>query len=166
MMRYLPRRRKSIRFEACSKRCGCLLLAVMLLLSVLLPGESVREVQKNQPQGTVWEKYPVQFEAENTSVIAAPMYRRADVQVTGREISGVRSAESIESRTNYKYRNLQQFRLLMWCLAAACIAAVRLYSFGTARRRRQWELIPRSRMIVAYICRADGKKNGLVSSIK
>ena len=33
-------------------------------------------------------------------------------------------------------------------------------------RGQQWELIPSGRRIVAYIRRADGKKNGLVSSIK
>ncbi|MBP3487596.1 MAG: hypothetical protein J6K53_04285 [Roseburia sp.] len=172
MTLYLQRRRKSIRFEAGSRRCGCLLLAVMLLFSVLLPCESAWDVPKSQTQETGWEMYLTEFGPQEasvaeTSVVAAPLYRRADVQVTGREISGARGVQSIEYRMSCRYRNLQQLKLFAWCLLAACIAlAVQQHSSGIARRKRQWELVPRSRMIVDYICRADGKKNRLTSSIK
>lgn len=166
-MRYLPRRRKLIRFEAGSRRYGCLLLVAMIFVSVLFPGEGLWDARQNQAQDADIRMYLAESGMQEASVSAAPVYRRADVQVTGREISGVRGAESIEYRMHYRYRNLQQLRLLAWCLIAACMAlSVLRHSFGTARRRRQWELIPRSRMIVVYICRADGKKNRLVSSIK
>lgn len=139
----------------------------MLLFSVLLPCESAWDASRSQPQETGWEKYLAEFGPQETSVAAAPLYRRADVQVIGREISGMRGAESIEYRMSCRYRNLQQLKLLAWCLIAACIAlSVQQHTSGIARRKRQWELIPRSRMIVAYIRRADGKKNGLASSIK
>ena len=62
---------------------------------------------------------------------------------------------------------VQQLRLLVWlleCGLAGLLGA--LFLLAGRERGQQWELIPSGRRIVAYIRRADGKKNGLVSSIK
>ena len=53
---------------------------------------------------------------------------------------------------------------LLECGLAGLLGA--LFLLAGRERGQQWELIPSGRRIVAYIRRADGKKNGLVSSIK
>lgn len=166
-MRYLQRQRKLIRSEAGFNRCVCLLLCMLILLSVLIPGGSM---QGNLlPDG---DREEVQFcstgaGAGKAAVIFAPMQQKAEVQSAGRELGVIRTVETLEQRTAIRYRNLWQIRLLVWCLIAGSFVITASFAvFLGSGGKRQWELISRSRMIVAYIRKADGKKNGLTSSIK
>lgn len=167
MMRYLQRQRKLIRSEAGFNRCVCLLLCMFILLSVLIPGESMQGKRLPDAEREEWQLGATGAGAEKVAVIFAPVQQKAEVQSAGRELGIIRTVETLEQRMAFRYRNLWQIRLLVWCLLAEGFVAHALFAvFLVGGRKRQWELVPRSRMIVAYICRADGKKNGLASSIK
>ena len=100
-------------------------------------------------------------------VVAAPNEERPEVEAAGRELSEAHVIETLRQKSAYRYRNVQQLRLLVWlleCGLAGLLGA--LFLLAGRERGQQWELIPSGRRIVAYIRRADGKKNGLVSSIK
>ena len=101
------------------------------------------------------------------TMVAAPNEERPEVEAAGRELSEAHVIETLRQKSAYRYRNVQQLRLLVWlleCGLAGLLGA--LFLLAGRERGQQWELIPSGRRIVAYIRRADGKKNGLVSSIK
>ena len=94
------------------------------------------------------------------TMVASPNEERPEVEAAGRELSEAHVIETLRQKSAYRYRNVQQLRLLVAGLLGA------LFLLAGRERGQQWELIPSGRRIVAYIRRADGKKNGLVSSIK
>ena len=100
-------------------------------------------------------------------MVASPNEERPEVEAAGRELREAQVIETLRQKSAYRYRNVQQLRLLVWlleCGLAGLLGA--LFLLAGRERGQQWELIPSGRRIVAYIRRADGKKNGLVSSIK
>ena len=101
------------------------------------------------------------------TMVASPNEERPEVEAAGRELSEAHVIETLRQKSAYRSRNVQQLRLLVWlleCGLAGLLGA--LFLLAGRERGQQWELIPSGRRIVAYIRRADGKKNGLVSSIK
>lgn len=180
-MRYLQRQRKSVISSIGFKRVFCLLSAVMILLSAAVPIDLIREMRR----GTVQQGACAPGEGDGfrqgycvssgigellgaaAMVLTVPSAPRAEEQYSGRELLGLRSIESLGRQTAFRYRYLQQNRLFVWyvILAFLLLPELLLQFFGSGRKRQR-ELISRSRMIVNYMRKADGKKNGIASSIK
>lgn len=170
MMKYLQRQRKSAILSIGFKRLSGLLLGVAILLASVIPVHITDNLLPTSELTMGTEKLVSLEVCTRTgmeTILSAPDRRSVDTQYTTRESYGVRSVEQIEQRTAFRYRYLQQIRLLVWYMIAGFFALPELYQacFGDGRRRQR-ELIPRSQMIVAYIKRADGKKNGIPSFIK
>ena len=169
MMRFLQRQRKSIRSGEFFKCLLCLMLIAAMLVVVVLPNgakefgfpDNAKQMGKPGGQGYCLGSQPT------GTMVSTPTEERSEVETTGRELSGVHVVETLEQKSAYRYRNVQQLRLLMWYLECGLAGLLGvLFLLGGRERGRQWELIPSGRRIVAYIRRADGKKNGLVSFIK
>ena len=158
MMRFLQRQRKSIRSGEFFKCHLCLLLIAAMLVAAALPN-GVREsgpLDSVKRMGQTGGQEFCPDRKQTGTMVAAPNEERPEVEAAGREL-----------KSAYRYRNVQQLRLLVWlleCDLAGLLGA--LFLLAGRERGQQWELIPSGRRIVAYIRRADGKKNGLVSSIK
>ena len=158
MMRFLQRQRKSIRSGEFFKCHLCLLLIAAMLVAAALPNG----VRESGPLDSV-----KRMGQQTGTMVAAPNEERPEVEAAGRELSEAHVIETLRQKSAYRYRNVQQLRLLVWlleCGLAGLLGA--LFLLAGRERGQQWELIPSGRRIVAYIRRADGKKNGLVSSIK
>lgn len=169
-MRYLQRQRKSVISSIGFKRLLGLLLGVVILLASVMPvhiTDNLLPVTELAMGSEELSPIEVCSQIGMVTILSAPDRRSVDTQYTTRESYGVRSIEQIEQRTAFRYRYLQQIRLLIWYMIAGFLALPELYQacFGDSRRRQR-ELIPRSQLIVAYIKRADGKKNGIASFIK
>lgn len=169
-MRYLQRQRKSVISSIGFKRLFGLLLGVSIIVVSVMPLHitdsqlPVAEMMMGTERLTGLE---VCSQTGMETILSVPDRRSMDTQYTTRESYGWRSVEQIEQRTAFRYRYLQQIRLLVWYIIAGFLVLPELYQayFGNGRRRQR-ELVPRSQMIAAYIKRADGKKNGLTSFIK
>ena len=156
MMRFLQRQRKSIRSGEFFKCHLCL-----LLIAAMLVADSVKRMGQTGGQEFCPDR------KQTGTMVAAPNEERPEVEAAGRELSEAHVIETLRQKSAYRYRNVQQLRLLVWlleCGLAGLLGA--LFLLAGRERGQQWELIPSGRRIVAYIRRADGKKNGLVSSIK
>ena len=156
MMRFLQRQRKSIRSGEFFKCHFCLLLIAAMLV-VALPNGVRESGALDSAKRT----------GQTGAMVAAPNEERPEVEAAGRELSEAHVIETLEQKSACRYRNIQQLRVLVWlleCGLAGLLGA--LFLLAGRERGQQWELIPSGRRIVAYIRRADGKKNGLVSSIK
>ncbi len=168
MMRYLQRQRRSVISSTGFKRLFGLLLGAIIFLASAIPLHIEDNLLTMPELRMQTEKLSAIEDCSRTGVetiLSVPDRRSVDTQYTTRENYGLRSIEQIEQRTAFRYRYLQQIRLLVWYLMAGFLVLPVLYQvyFGDGRRR-QCELIPRSRMIVTHIKRADGKKNGLLPS--
>lgn len=181
MMRFLQRQRKSVVLSTGFNRACCLILAVIVLLSVIVTAGICRKVV-SEPEN-VGRLIELAVEAVapapmiegltagiHTGVItklSAPMSREAEEQYNTRSLLELRSRAEMGERVAFRYRYLQQIRLFVWYIITGFLLLAGLfYQYYGGGRIRQRELIPRSRMIVSYICRADGKKNGIASFIK
>lgn len=166
MMRYLKRRRRSVGLNTGFRGLAGFLLAVVMLLSVAAPVGSIRVVKEDSGYaGKYIENNKDVHECAGTQIL--PDVGRGDTeQYRTQERFAIRGAETIGQRTAYRYRYLQQIRLLLWYLMTGFILPVLFCQRFGGGRVRQRELVSRSRMIVSYIRKADGKKNGLASSIK
>lgn len=169
MMRFLQRQKKSIRSGEFFKCHLCLLLIAAMLVAAALPN-GVRESGPLDSVKWMGQTGGQEFcpdRKQTGTMVAAPNEERPEVEAAGRELSEAHVIETLRQKSAYRYRNVQQLRLLMWlleCGLAGLLGA--LFLLAGRERGQQWELIPSGRRIVAYIRRADGKKNGLVSSIK
>ena len=169
MMRFLQRQRKSIRSGEFFKCHLCLLLIAAMLVAAALPN-GVREsgpLDSVKRMGQTGGQEFCPDRKQTGTMVAAPNEERPEVEAAGRELSEAHVIETLRQKSAYRYRNVQQLRLLVWlleCGLAGLLGA--LFLLAGRERGQQWELIPSGRRIVAYIRRADGKKNGLVSSIK
>ena len=169
MMRFLQRQRKSIRSGEFFKCRLCLLLIAAMLVAAALPN-GVREsgpLDSVKRMGQTGGQEFCPDRKQTGAMVAAPNEERPEVEAAGRERSEAHVIETLRQKSAYRYRNVQQLRLLVWlleCGLAGLLGA--LFLLAGRERGQQWELIPSGRRIVAYIRRADGKKNGLVSSIK
>lgn len=169
MMRFLQRQRKSIRSGEFFKCHLCLLLIAAMLVAAALPN-GVREsgpLDSVKRMGQTGGQEFCPDRKQTGTMVASPNEERPEVEAAGRELSEAHVIETLRQKSAYRYRNVQQLRLLMWlleCGLAGLLGA--LFLLAGRERGQQWELIPSGRRIVAYIRRADGKKNGLVSSIK
>lgn len=153
-MRYLQKQRKSIILKTGSSYKVSLFLAFAIALSVLIPGQ-LQEIS-----------YRGNFQLGcQEACISAPSLLSHDVIINRREGSQ-RVLEALEQRTGNVTRYVQQVRML---LVLAVVFALQmeppepLFQWAGHEQR---ELVFRDRMIVEYIRRADGKKNGIFSSIK
>ena len=169
MMRFLQRQRKSIRSGEFFKCHLCLLLIAAMLVAAALPN-GVREsgpLDSVKRMGQTGGQEFCPDRKQTGTMVASPNEERPEVEAAGRELSEAHVIETLRQKSAYRYRNVQQLRLLVWlleCGLAGLLGA--LFLLAGRERGQQWELIPSGRRIVAYIRRADGKKNGLVSSIK
>lgn len=165
----LQRQRKSIRSGEFFKCHLCLLLIAAMLVAAALPN-GVREsgpLDSVKRMGQTGGQEFCPDRKQTGTMVAAPNEERPEVEAAGRELSEAHVIETLRQKSAYRYRNVQQLRLLVWlleCGLAGLLGA--LFLLAGRERGQQWELIPSGRRIVAYIRRADGKKNGLVSSIK
>ena len=169
MMRFLQRQRKSIRSGEFFKCHLCLLLIAAMLVAAALPN-GVRESgaldSAKRTGQTGGQEYCVGSK-QTGAMVAAPNEERPEVEAAGRELSEAHVIETLEQKSAYRDGNGLQVRVLGWlleCGLAGLLGA--LFLLAGRERGQQWELNPTGRRIVAYIRRADGKKNGLVSSIK
>lgn len=181
MMRYLQKQRKSAISSIGFKRAVCLLFAVMILLSSAVPMDNLRDMKREAalqetyapdvPDGLPPGGHALSGMREvlkaAVMILSMPSVPRAEEQYTGRELLGIRSIESLGQQAAFRYRYLQQNRLLVWYVILAFLllpGLLRQY-FGSGRKKQR-ELVTRSRMIVIYMRKADGKKNGIAFSIK
>lgn len=147
----------------------CLLLIAAMLVAAALPN-GVREsgpLDSVKRMGQTGGQEFCPDRKQTGTMVASPNEERPEVEAAGRELSEAHVIETLRQKSAYRYRNVQQLRLLVWlleCGLAGLLGA--LFLLAGRERGQQWELIPSGRRIVAYIRRADGKKNGLVSSIK
>lgn len=168
MMRFLQKQRKSIRSGEFFKCHLCHLLIAAMLVAALPNGvrESGALDSVKRMGQTGGQEYCVGSK-QTGAMVAAPNEERPEVEAAVRELSEAHVIETLEQKSACRYRNVQQLRVLVWlleCGLAGLLGA--LFLLAGRERGQQWELIPSGRKIVAYIRRADGKKNGLVSSIK
>ena len=163
MMRFLQRQRKSIRSGEFFKCHLCLLLIAAMLVAAALPN-GVREsgpLDSVKRMGQTGGQEFCPDRKQTGTMVAAPNEERPEVEAAGRELSEAHVIETLRQKSAYRYRNVQQLRLLVWlleCGLAGLLGA--LFLLAGRERGQQWELIPSGRRIVAYIRRADGKKNG------
>lgn len=181
MMRYLQRQRKSVISSTGFKRVFCLLSAVMILLSAAVPMDNLRDMKREAVQqvqrvpdgpGGSQLGYCVasgggEVLQAAVSMLSVPSARRSEEQYTGRELLGMWNIEALGQQVTFRYRYLQQSRLFTWYVILGFLLLPELLRqyFGGGRKKQR-ELVPRSRMIVTYMRKADGKKNGIASSIK
>ena len=181
MMKYLQRQRKSVVLSTGFKRVCCLILAVVVLLSVVITARVCRSasgvtedfigIYEGTKQVTMSQAMSERVAAGiHTGVYAklsAPMDREAEEQYNTRNLLELRGRAEIGECVAFRYRYLQQIRLFVWYMITGFLLLAGLfYQYYGSGRIRQRELVPRSRMIVSYIRRADGKKNGIASFIK
>ncbi|MFR4350981.1 MAG: hypothetical protein ACLT3H_04825 [Roseburia sp.] len=180
MMRYFLRRRRSAIYGTGFSRLAGLILAAVLL-PLLAPVELRANVRADGAYGgapVLWERTKTvvkhvvggleDVESWDTgATFSAPSRQGISEQYTERERFGLKGAEGEEHRTAYRYRYLQQIKLLLWYLLEGLLGLSVLFCqrFGDGRIRQR-ELVSRGRLIVSYLCRSDGKKNGMTSYIK
>ena len=118
MMRFLQRQRKSIRSGEFFKCHLCLLLIAAMLVAAALPN-GVRESGpldsvKRMGQTSGQEFCPDR--KQTGTMVAAPNEERPEVEAAGRELSEAHVIETLRQKSAYRYRNVQQLRLLVWLL--------------------------------------------------
>lgn len=169
-MKYLQKLRQSVISNTGFRRFLSLFFGVIVLLSTLTPVDGYNFLQVSVEEETAAYELLQAGRAGQSKVrmqLMAPNRRVQNAQYTTRELYGLRGVQSIEQKTAFRYRYLSQIRLMVWYLIAGFLMLPELlYQCYGDGRRLQWELVPRSRMIVNYIKRADGKKNNLSSFIK
>lgn len=169
-MKYLQRLRQSVISNTGFRRFLSLIFGFVVLLSAVIPADGCNFWQVSAEGETAAYNLLEAGRVGQSKVrmqLMAPNRRVQNAQYTTRELYGLRGVQIIEQKTAFRYRYLSQIRLLVWYLIAGFLVLPELlYQCYGDGRRLQRELIPRSRMIVNYIKRADGKKNGLSSFIK
>lgn len=94
---------------------------------------------------------------------------QAVAETLSRDIANIRMAVRYEKGnevrlTQAREFGARQYRLLIWfVLLGISGGLLLLWRYEEERQRKQKELLSRSRMIVGYMRRADGKKNGISS---
>lgn len=181
MMKYLQRQRKSVVLNTGFKRACCLILAFVVLLSVVVTARICRSVS-GETEGiagiyvgteqmavsqAMSERHAVGIHTGIYTKLSVPMGRKAEEQYNTRNLVELRGRAEIGECVAFRYRYLQQIRLFVWYIITGFLLLAGLfYQYYGSGRIIQRELVPRSRMIVSYIRRADGKKNGIASFIK
>lgn len=95
---------------------------------------------------------------------------QAVTEVLSRDIANIRMAIRYEKGnevrlTQAREFGARQYRLLIWFLLLGISGVLLLlWRYEKERQRKQKELLSRSRLIVEYMRRADGKKNGICTS--
>ena len=170
MMRFLQRQRKSIRSGEFFKCHLCLLLIAAMLVAAALPN-GVREsgpLDSVKRMGQTGGQEFCPDRKQTGTMVAAPNEERPEVEAAGRELSEAHVIETLRQKSAYRYLGMSS-SFGSWCgfwnVGLAGLLGA-LFLLAGRERGQQWELIPSGRRIVAYIRRADGRKNGLVSSIK
>lgn len=107
-----------------------------------------------------------QYGASEMQLLPVAVIQATEQYIT-RETSGQKPAEFLEGQTCRRLRYVQQYRHGINIVANTFSACPRLFGqYFSLGSREQKELLSRSRLIVEFICRADGKKDGIISLIK
>lgn len=155
-MRFLRRQRKSAISNIGFRRSCCLLLMVCTLLTVIAPVEAKAaqvgsEIQEAADGGQELQAATLRGEAQQFSVKESTEERMA--QINGKQSMG-------------RARGLRQTKLLILPVGTLFSEKPQLFKcFFSVGNAKQKELVLRSQRIVEFICKADGKKNGLFSFI-
>ena len=164
MMRFLQRQRKSIRSGEFFKCHLCLFAHSRDACG----GGTAKQVRESGPLDSVKRMGQTGGQEfcpdrkQTGTMVASPNEEAPEVEAAGRELSEAHVIETLRQKSAYRYRNVQQLRLLVWlleCGLAGLLGA--LFLLAGRERGQQWELIPSGRRIVAYIRRADGKRTAL-----
>ena len=118
MMRFLQRQRKSIRSGEFFKCHLCLLLIAAMLVAAALPN-GVREsgpLDSVKRMGQTGGQEFCPDRKQTGTMVASPNEERPEVEAAGRELSEAHVIETLRQKSAYRYRNVQQLRLLMWLL--------------------------------------------------
>lgn len=181
MMRYLQRQRKSVVLSTGFKRVCCLMLSLVVLLSVVVSSRISRSASDWMEDLAGICEETEQVTAAHASgerlasgiytciytKLSVPMKPKAEEQYNTRNLVELRGRAEIGECVAFRYRYLQQIRLFVWYIITGFLLLAELFfQYYGSGRIIQRELIPRSRLIVSYICRADGKKNGITSFIQ
>lgn len=164
-MRYLQRQKKSAISSTGSKRWRCMLAAMLLVLpvvfSLVMVGNTLPAYSRMPLAGAQnLEDAPVQM-------LSKPPVQENEQQYVVREHFGIGSSQTLQQRVSFRYRYLQQIRLLVWYIITGFLMLPALvFTYYGEGKRQQKELIPRSLQIVLYRNRSDGKKEGIAFSIK
>ncbi len=161
---FSPGQKKSIRSEVCCRR----LVIFLCVVAMFLTGTSA---------GAVTGAYAICGLRPGTAVMAqTPEGTGGDVawqavsEALSRDIANIRMAIRYEKGnevrlTQAREFGARQYRLLIWFLLLGISGGLLLlWRYEKERQRKQKELLSRSRMIVGYMRRADGKKNGIYTS--
>ncbi len=165
MMRYLQKQKKSVTSSTGFSRWCYLSAVILLLLSVIIPHivmEDVPAAHDIKDRISTWQ-------LTDTSVqsFSKPSLHSNEQQYAARENDVLRGIQMLQQRVSFRYRNLQQVRLVVWYIMAGLfLLPVLLWAYCGDGKRRQQELIPRSLQIVRFRNRSDGKKEGIAFSIK
>lgn len=165
MMRYLQRQKKSVISNTGFKRWRCLFAAMLLVLpavfSLVMVGDAL-PVYSRMPSVGVQN-----MEEAPEQKLSKPSVGESEQQYTVREHFGIGSSQMLQQRLSFRYRYLQQIRLLVWYIFTGFLMLPGLlFAYYGDGKRQQKELIPRSLQIVRYRNRSDGKKEGIAFSIK
>lgn len=156
------------------KRLFCIWMTLVVLLSVMVQTAGPKyvthffvstEVRDGQPDRNLKVGLGIQ---QNTAVQLIPVAAWQNTKTyTTRETSGQKAAEYLARQSFRRLRYVQQQRHWMDVMASECSACLGLaIQYALLGCKEQKELLSVSRLIVDFICRADGKKDGISSLIK
>ena len=147
------------------KQSFCIWMILVVVLSVLAQAAGPKYVAHFFLSTEAWSGQTTQ---QSTAVQLAPVAALQNTEhYTTRETSGQKTTEFLEGQTFRRLRYAQQHR--QWANLAANVFSVSpdlLKQYFSLGYKEQKELLSRSRLIVEFICRADGKKDGILSLIK
>ena len=156
------------------KRLFCIWVTLVVLLSVLAQADGPKyvahffvsaEARNWQSDSNVKADLNIQ---QNTAVQLIPVTAWQNTKTyTTRETSGQKAAEYLARQSFRRLRYVQQQRHWMDVMTSECSACLGLaIQYALLGCKDQKELLSASRLIIEFICRADGKKDGILSLIK
>ena len=118
MMRFLQRQRKSIRSGEFFKCHLCLLLHGRDACGggTAKRSAGVRTFGQCEADGADRQTGICPDRKQTGTMVAAPNEERPEVEAAGRELSEAHVIETLRQKSAYRYRNVQQLRLLVWLL--------------------------------------------------
>lgn len=112
----------------------------------------------------VWSGQTTQ-QSNVAQLVAVSAWQNTE-QYTTRETSGQKTVSFLGEQTFRRLRYIQQYRQWTYVTANAFSIFPELFKqYFSMGCKEQKELLTRSRLIVEFICRADGKKDGILSLI-